>query len=384
MTPRIPLAWRQLMKEKRRLAAAIAGISFAVILMLVQLGFEDALLSSAGLQYAHLHGDVALISPEYQFALAPAAFPERRLYQALGVDGVESVASVYLAQLPWKNPISHRERAIFVMGFKPRLGVFDLDGVNQNIPALLRPDTVLFDAKGRPEFGPIADILARKERVVTEALDRRVEVGGLFSLGTSFGIDGTIITGDLNFFRWFPYRKPGQVNIGLIFLKPGADPQRARAGVEAALPKDVIVLTHEGLVDVERKFWETNTPIGFVFKLGLLMGLFVGSIIVYQILYTDVSDHLGEYATLKAMGYRDRYLFNVVIQESLILSVFGFVPGWALSLAVYKFAGDATKLPLQMPWTRALFVYVLTAVMCAGSGALAMRKLRRADPAEIF
>jgi putative ABC transport system permease protein len=384
MTQRIPLAWRQLMKEKRRLAAAIAGISFAVILMLVQLGFEDALLSSAGLQYAHLHGDLALISPEYQFVVATRAFPERRLYQALGVEGVESIAPVYLAQLPWKNPFNHRERTIFVMGFKPRQGVFDLDGVNENIPALLRPDTVLFDAKGRPEFGPVAETLARREPVVTEALDHRVEVGGLFDLGTSFGIDGTIITSDLNFFRWFPDRRPGEVNIGLIMLKPGVNPERARAEVEAALPKDVTVLTHQGLVELERNYWETNTPIGFVFKLGLVMGMFVGSIIVYQILYTDVTDHLGEYATLKAMGYRDGYLFKVVIQESLILSIFGFIPGWALSLVVYKFAGDATLLPLRMPISRVLFVYALTAIMCAGSGALAMRKLRRADPAEIF
>jgi putative ABC transport system permease protein len=206
----------------------------------------------------------------------------------------------------------------------------------------------------------------------------------LFDLGTSFGIDGTIITSDLNFFRWFPDRRPGEVNIGLIMLKPGVNPERARAEVEAALPKDVTVLTHQGLVELERNYWETNTPIGFVFKLGLVMGMFVGSIIVYQILYTDVTDHLGEYATLKAMGYRDGYLFKVVIQESLILSIFGFIPGWALSLVVYKFAGDATLLPLRMPISRVLFVYALTAIMCAGSGALAMRKLRRADPAEIF
>ncbi len=384
MIHRIPLAWLQLQKEKRRLVAAAAGISFAVILMLVQLGFEDALLSSAGLQFAHLHGDLALISREYQFVIAPGVFPERRLYQALGVPGVKSIAAVYLAQVPWRNPVDHRDRAIYVMASRPRPGVFDMEGVNENISALLRPDTVLFDSKARPEFGPVAERIGRKEPVVTEALDRRVEVGGLFSLGTSFGIDGTIITSDLNFFRWFPDRKPGEVNLGLITLDGGQDPEQARAAVQAALPKDVTVLTHKGLVDVERDYWETNTPIGFVFKLGLLMGLFVGSIIVYQILYTDVTDHLGEYATLKAMGFRDRYLFNVVIQESLILSIFGFVPGWLLSLVVYKFAGDATRLPLHMPVTRVRFVYALTALMCAGSGTLAMRKLRRADPAEIF
>jgi putative ABC transport system permease protein len=115
-----------------------------------------------------------------------------------------------------------------------------------------------------------------------------------------------------------------------------------------------------------------------------MMGLFVGSIIVYQILYTDVSDHLGEYATLKAMGYRDRYLFGVVIQESVILSVFGFLPGIGISQLLYSFAARATLLPVHMTAARSVAVYGLTVCMCIFSGVLAMRRLKQADPADIF
>ena len=220
--------------------------------------------------------------------------------------------------------------------------------------------------------------------MVSEISGRRVEVGGLFQIGTSFGIDGTVLMSDQNYFRVMPGRRPEVVNVGLIKLKPGFDVEQVRARLEQALPNDVRVLTHRGLVELERTYWSTNTPIGFVFELGLLMGLFVGSIIVYQILYTDVTDHLGEYATLKAMGYRDGFLFSVVIQESIILSVFGFIPGLALSLLLYHVAGNATLLPMKMTLGRAVTVYILTALMCIISGALAMRKLRTADPAEIF
>ena len=143
---------------------------------------------------------------------------------------------------------------------------------------------------------------------------------------------------DENFLRILPYRKRGIVSIGLIRLKPGFDPIQVRSQIAAALPKDVLVMTHKELVDKELSYWTRNTPVGFVFKLGLIMGLIVGVIIVYQVLYTDVSDHIGEYATLKAMGYRDRYLFSVVIQESIILSVFGFIPGIGLSQLLYSFA----------------------------------------------
>jgi putative ABC transport system permease protein len=118
--------------------------------------------------------------------------------------------------------------------------------------------------------------------------------------------------------------------------------------------------------------------------LGLMMGLLVGAIIVYQILYTDVSDHLGEYATLKAMGYRDRYLFSVVIQESVILSVFGFLPGIGLSQIMYSYAASATLLPIHMTPGRTAAVYGLTVFMCVFSGLLAMRRLKHADPADIF
>jgi putative ABC transport system permease protein len=381
---RIPLAWLQLAHERLRLVAATAGIAFAVILMLMQLGFEDALLSSAGLNFAHMSCDLALVSPQYEFLLSAKGFAERRLYQSLAVDGVASVEPVYLGQGPWKNPWSRVERVILLVGFTPRPGYFDLAGVDDHIAALREGDTVLFDAHARPEYGPVATEVSAGRRVISEIAGRRVEVAGSFDLGTSFGIDGTVMMGDLTFFRILPYRNRAVVNIGLIKLKPGVDVENARGRLAQALPDDVRVVTHSGLVGLEQTFWTTNTPVGFVFRLGLLMGLFVGCIIVYQILYTDVSDHLSEYATLKAMGYRDRYLFWVVIQESVILSLFGFFPGLAVSLLLYRFAANATLLALRMPLGRVAAVYGLTLIMCVISGALAMRKLRRADPAEIF
>ena len=117
---RIPLAWLQLTREKRRFVAALAGISFAVAMMLTQLGFENALLSSVALVQEHLAGDLILLSPQYQFALAPGKLTERHLYQTLGIDGVESVDPVYMAQGPFKNPVQRNEHLIFMIGFNPR------------------------------------------------------------------------------------------------------------------------------------------------------------------------------------------------------------------------------------------------------------------------
>jgi len=384
MNRRVPIAWLQLAKEKRRLAAAIAGVSFAVILMLVQLGFKDALLNSAGVQWAHLKGEIALVNPKYQFLLATGSFTERRLYQALAVDGVESVAGIYCGQAPWKNPVTRNERTIFLMAFAPKKDVFNLPEVDRRIGDLRESGKILFDEKARPEFGPVAEQIRSGRSVSTELAGKKVEVAGLFPMGTSFGIDGTAILSDETFLRVFPHRRQGIVDIGLITLKPGADAERIRKELAALLPKDVDVLSHAGLVNLERDFWEKSTPVGFVFTLGVTMGVIVGSIIVYQILYTDVSDHLDEYATLKAIGYRDGYLFRIVLAQAAILSVFGFLPGMALSQLVYVIAGNATLLPLRMNTVRCLVVYLLTLIMCLLSGAMAMRKLKSADPAEIL
>jgi putative ABC transport system permease protein len=222
------------------------------------------------------------------------------------------------------------------------------------------------------------------QRVSTEVGNRRITVGGLFEMGTSFGVDATLLTSDTNFLRIFPQRRQGLIDIGVIRVRSGTDVAATRDALRASLPNDVLVLTRDEYIHREQAFWDSNTPIGYVFTFGVIMGLVVGAIIVYQILFADVSDHLAEYATLKAMGYPNRFLFGVVFQEAVILAVLGFIPGLLISMGLYRVAGEATHLPLQMTTPLAVFVIVLAVVMCCVSGGIALRKIRSADPAEIF
>ncbi|MBI4371672.1 MAG: FtsX-like permease family protein [Elusimicrobia bacterium] len=378
------LAWLQLAKEKRRLAAAAAGITFATLLMMVQLGLKEALLKSSTMLMSHMTADLVLLNPEYQFLVSPKRITRRRLYQALGVAGVESVRGLHLGVLPLRNPRTRRDRDILLVGFRPETGVFDQPGINAKVPELARDDAVLFDELGNPDFGPIAADFRRGERNPINVGGRRMRVAGLFQVGISFGSDGTLLAGDAAFKKLLPGTDLDLPSIGLIALKPGADAEEVRGRVAAALPGDVRVLTRRQWMDLERRYWEISTPVGFVFNFGAGMGLLVGLVIVYQILYTDVSDHLKEYATMKALGYPDRALFAVVLAEALILSVLGYAPGLTASALAYRLTAGATLLPMEMTAARVLGVYAMTALMCAASGALAMRRLRVADPAEIF
>jgi putative ABC transport system permease protein len=243
---------------------------------------------------------------------------------------------------------------------------------------------VLFDRSSRGDYKATITQVDQGKSVSTEVGDRKINISGLFSIGASFGADGSLITSDLNFLRIFPRRNPESVSVGLISLQPGTDSRLTADALQAKLPEDVKVLTKPEFIEFEKNYWQTNTAIGFIFTLGTIMGFIVGVIIVYQILYTDVADHMAEYATLKAMGYKNFYLLSVVFQEALILSLLGYLPGISLSVGLYALTRNATNLPLLMATHRALQVLILTIIMCAISGAIAMRKLQSADPADIF
>jgi len=381
--PRVPLAWLQLTKEKRRFAAAVVGITFAVVLMLMQLGLRAVLYKTATRLPDHLAGDLVMISPQYEYLYAMSSFSERRLDSALAVRGVRSVAPISIEMGVWRDPQRRREHRIFVIGVPSDRDAIDLPDLHAALRELRLPDTVLFDVGSRPEFGPIAALYQRTSPLTTELNGRRVRVAGLFDLGATFGAGGHLVTSDITFSRLF--RRPiGLIDIGVIALESGADANTVRDALTALLPQDVLVLTRQEFSDMEGTYWARRAAIGFIFDLGAVMGLLVGAVIVYQILYTDVTDHLDEYATLKAIGYHDRYLFSVVLQESLVLSCLGFLPGFAIAQALYLVARREAHVPVEMTFARATFVLILTIVMCVTSGAIAMRRLHDADPAEIF
>ncbi|PHJ57603.1 ABC transporter [Nostoc linckia z18] len=384
MNKKIPLSWLQLTREKTRLAVALAGIAFADILMFMQLGFRDALYYSNVRFHNSLQGDLVLINSQSSAVLAMRSFSQRRLYKALELPTVQSVHPIYLDYTTWKNPVTGRPRSILIFGMNPETNLVNLPGVEENLEKLKLPDVVLFDRSSRVEYGPIAADYDQGKTVTAEVRRRRIKVVGMFTLGASFGADGNLITSDVNFLRIFSTRQKGLIDIGLIRLKPGANANAVAEDLRKYIPKEINVLTKQEFIDFERNYWASSTAIGFIFTLGTIMGFIVGTVIVYQILYTEVSDHLSEYATLKAIGYTHNYLLTVILQEAFMLAVLGYLPGLVFALLMYQRAREATLLPVFMSFDRATTVLILTIIMCFVSGAIAVRKLRSADPADIF
>ena len=382
---RIPLAWKQLVSQRRRLIAAIAGITFAVVLLLVQLGFKDALMRSATAVHRNLDADLVMFSQALEYLGSDHPFASVRLYQCLADPEVAEVEPFLVHLGKFRNLDNGYSRSLLVMGVTPGSRSLMIPGVVTNADALKVTGNLLFDRYSMPLYGPVAETFRKRGPFPVVAMNKRASIVGLFDLGTSFIAYGNIVTGIPTFQQLFPDTPRGLVNFGLIRVKDGADPAAVRDRLRARLGgTDVTVVTKAQFIQQELDYWANTAAIGFVFEIGAIMGLIVGMVIVYQILYTDVNDHLPEYATLKAMGYPNGYFSRLVLKESLILSLLGYPPGALISWAIYAYTSSTTGWAMVLTPGKIAFTYALTLVMCVLSGCLAMRRVQHADPAEIF
>ncbi|MBO1049478.1 MAG: FtsX-like permease family protein [Dolichospermum sp. DEX182a] len=382
----IPVYWLQLIHQKSRLIVSIVGVTFSVILIFTQLGLRDGMFEDSVTMHKTLAADIVVLPAETQnfWTIYARSFPRRVLYSISGIDGINSVSPFYLAWGHFKNPINFSNVNIAISAFNPNKPIFKLSEVNQQIDIIKQADTFLFDRFSRGEFGPIAKILENNDYLETELSNRKIKIKGLFSLGGGvFSADGMLITSDVNYAYIFN-EKLEKVHLGLVTLKPGYDSKVIIKKISEKLSKGIAVMTIEELMKKEKIYWAKATPIGFIFNLLSVMSFIIGGIIVYQILYTQISDYLPAYATLKAIGYKDRYLIITVLKEALVMSILGYIPGLFLSYFIYSFLQNATRLPLFMTFSRICLVLFLTIFMCSIGSILAIFKLRSADPAELL
>ncbi|MEM8549744.1 MAG: ABC transporter permease DevC [Verrucomicrobiota bacterium] len=380
----IPLAWLNLIKEKKRFFAAVAGITFAVTMMMFQMGLNTALFQQVVGPHAKMKADIFIVSSHYEYLGVSKGFPLRRLVQAGGLSTVERTIPMYVGALPMVNTDNQSSREVFALSWDPAYPAFNDEEIESQRWKLKREGVALYDRLSRPELGPFVQQVEETGEAVTEVANRRMTFEGLFSCAPTFVADGILLTNKSTFLPLWPGEGSSVVSLGLVQLKEGSDAQAAVAALQEMLPNDVRIYTRDGFLQYELNYWRERTPIGFVITASMAVALIVGMVIVYQILYTDVNDHLEEYATLKSIGFRDSYFNSVILQESFILSVFGFVPGTILTAVMFAFTRQAAHLATYLDLTNCLIIFGLTLGMCMAAGGLATRKLRAANPAEIF
>jgi putative ABC transport system permease protein len=375
---RTPLAWRNVAHKKFRSIIALCGISFAILLVFMQLGFYAAAGTSATSVYEALDFDVLVLSPQYVFVAHPADFPRPRLEEARSIDGVESIVPVWIGFGEWRNPGTRERWNILVLGVEPEKRPFRDLAVNDLLPRLIPRDTALSDLLARPEQGNPTP------GVTSEVQHHRIRIVGQYAIGGGFVAGATLTVGRETFLEVFPQAAGDRVNLGLVKIAQGASPRAVAEKIKTRLWPGATALIRSDRAEAEQNFWLNIKPIGIMFTSGVLVAFAAGAVILYQVLASEVQNRMREYATLKALGYETRFVYGIVVRQALIFSGLGFIPAFFLALALYFLLRTQAMIPVTMEWTRVFGVFLLTSVMCLSASFLAIRKLRRADPAELF
>lgn len=374
----VPLAWRMLSHDKRRTLLAITGIFLAIALVFLELGLFFAVPRGGLLFYDHLRFDLMLTSSQYEYQADSGAFPVSRLDAVRRLPQVAQATPIYFSAAKWQGGVRGEWPDLFLIGFPTAQSPFTVASVNRRLGLLRRPDTILVDSQSRPMFGPLT-----KGRVV--GIDGRAEtIGDTYRLGTGFMGLGVALLGERNFARLSPQHGLAFANLGAIVLKPGVDAGKAAAALRKVLPDDVRVFTRRQLDAHEVSYWTTRSAVGLIFGSGLVIAIVVGIMIVYQTLATQISRHLPQFATLKAIGYADRALHATVALMAAMIMAIGFVPAFLAALWLYAVIRHVTMLPAEMSAARVGGVILAGLVIAILSAGLSMGGLRRADPADVF
>ncbi len=386
---RTPLAWKNLVNEPRRLFLASAGVGFAAVLMFTQNGFQNALLDSPVQLIKLMNCQLVAKSPARYMLPVNQRFPRDLLRRAMSDPAVAATEPLLIERLMARVRVAgERARPIRVVSVPDEPGWLTIKGLPEQRQELLPPRAALIDRKTRAEYGFQFDCDGEPMSQTVELAGKRINLVGKVTIGTDFANEGSLLIRESAFAEYFPMRGGGRplevVDVGMIQLREGHDPAAVAARLTELAPDIWEVISRQELMDQETAFWEGQTPVGKIFFIGTLMGFVVGVIICYQILYTSLQDAMPEFATLKAMGYPNRFFVGLVVRQSIFLSLFGFIPALIVTLGLFRVLEHFSGLPMLLDQWRIGKVLGLTTAMCLISGLLALRKLLRADPASLF
>jgi putative ABC transport system permease protein len=393
------MAFYNILQFPMRTAVSAAGIAFALLLVFMQLGFLGAVSNTATVLLNQLEFDLVVRSPDYLHLYEPRHFDQSWLAWCRGQADVTDVKPLWLDLVRWQNPQDKRVRAIALIGlrvdqspFRPKSTEVENERRHLQFGELLNSRQVLIDTASRGDYGPRNGRRFTDADIGQEVMmgNERVRIAGLIDIGTGLAANGQAVVSQSAFAKLVPWDATRRTNLGLIRLRPGANPETVARQLNSLLRTNgrdaamIEVLTRKEAISRETQRWIAQTPIGIIFQMGVVLALMVGATVVYQVLSTDIANRMPEYATLKAMGFSNSYLSNVVLFQAWYLALLSFIPAWVLAELLYRFTSWFAGIPISMTLPRIVMVAFAGFIICTCSGAIALSKLRRAEPASLF
>ncbi|KAB1073466.1 FtsX-like permease family protein [Methylobacterium planeticum] len=384
------LAYRQLTHRGAKLLAALLGVMVAVVLMFTQLGFKGALYDSGVAVAKAFDGEIVLASPDFQtMSYNPPWMPRGLLYEARGVAGVRSASPLYASTIQVANPSDGNFLTTWLYAFDPNQPVLTLPDVNRAIPLMRQAHAAIIDRHSRYELGDLAARVVRSGNLdlVLPASGAETQyvltMVGSFEIGPTISADGTIITSDLNFYRYL-HAPLDRVSLGIVRVADGADPVATKQALQRQLGPRARIFLKDEFIANEINFYAYRTPIGFIFNVGLAVGVFVGIVFISQVLHGIIADNVREYAALRAIGYDHTFFRYLVAFIAVALAVVTYLPSIAVTLLIYHVAASVTKLPLDLKSQYLVAILAIVVAMGLTAAIFSAKKLRRVDPVDLF
>ncbi len=374
---RVPYAWNNTFHNKKRTFSAVAGIAFSVLLIFMQVGFLETGKRGSTLLYQYLDFDLIMTSDRYEFLTSSGSFDKARLIQAMVVPGVKDVMPLNIGEGEWKNPETEITSGVILIGIDPNPSFIRNTGVKSNLDTITKTRTVMLDTLSTEEYGPL------KKNSEARINDVDITVTSLFTMGMRFYNDGAVFVNNQTF-QSLVRRDARMVNFGLIRVAPGADITTIKRNLKENLPDDVLIFDRQKLITNEQDYFIYVLPVGIMFQVGVIIAFIIGSVILFQVLVTEITNKLNEYATLKAMGFTTKNIYNIGFTQAFLFAFMGYMPALAITIGLFHFLRIKAKLPAEFTLGLAGFVFFITLLMCIIPGFLALQKVRKADPAELF
>jgi putative ABC transport system permease protein len=380
---RLPIGWLQLTHNRTRFAAALAGVAFANVLVFVQLGIMNSMGAATLRPYDFFQADVMISAGDANSLTDGGNVARQWLLQAMADPDVIDGTGLFIANVPWDR--GEKDISLTAFGVDPVKPGFLGADIAADINLLQVQDAAILDRLSRGLPKDEAAAIRPQSPLAFETQGRTITAYDTFAGGGGFGGDGYLLVSDQTFLSLFPARSSAAPDHILLTLRSGVQPEPVIARLKTLISDPGLrIRTYDQAAEDDLRYQQTKRPTGIIFGFGVLIGVLVGLVIVYQVLSTDVADHLREYATFKAMGYGPRFFLGIVFEEALVLGILGFIPGLIVGTAILLTMGAITTLPLAMTPSMAVSVFLGTIVFSALSGAIATRRLAAADPADLF
>jgi len=361
--------------NRLRLLLGAAGVAFGVVVMMVEIALLTGVLDSQSRIATLVRGDLVVMNAARSDLHRWNTLAPGRLSQIAAMAGVARVLPVYEGHVGLRSPDDGRVRRIIVYAFPPD-GMPLAVGDGDEVARLLKfSHGFLFDRRSRAIFGHIR----AGQQIEIDSVP--LQVLGTVTIGPDMVNDGAIVMSEGD---WRARQQGAEPIMGVIRLETGADANKVAGLIRAALPPDIAVMTPGQLRQREDDATLRAAPIGILFMVGVLAGLVIGAINCYQLMFNEVSDHAPQYATLKAMGFSDKFLRRAILEQALVLAAGGFVMGLCIALVADAVMTMQTGLPVRVGLVAGLFVWLLTMGMCIFAGWMAVRRMAVADPAALY